>query len=54
MMVCFVAHATRPVWPGHPARFEKLPQWLFEESRRFKVITALERAAKDFGDPAAG
>lgn len=29
--------------------FEKLPQWLFEESRRVKVIAALERAAEDFG-----
>jgi hypothetical protein len=34
--------------------FEKLPQWLFEESKRVKVITALERAATDFGDPTAG
>jgi hypothetical protein len=34
--------------------FEKLPQWLFEESKGAKVITALERAAKDFGEPAAG
>ena len=33
--------------------FEKLPQWLFEEPRRVKVVAALERAAKDFGDPAA-
>jgi hypothetical protein len=34
--------------------FEKLPQWLFEESKRVKVVAALELAAKDFGDPAAG
>lgn len=34
--------------------FEKLPQWLFEESKRTKVITALEQAAKDFGETAAG
>lgn len=34
--------------------FERLPQWLFEESKRLKVVAALERAAEDFREPAAG
>jgi hypothetical protein len=34
--------------------FERLPQWLFEEAKRAKVITALERAAKDFGEGTTG
>jgi len=30
--------------------FEKLPQWLFEEPKRVKVVAALERAMNDFGE----
>lgn len=34
--------------------FERLPQWLFEESKRVKVVTALQYAAKDFSKLSAG
>jgi hypothetical protein len=34
--------------------YERLPQWLFEEPKRLKVIAALERAAKDFDDAVSG
>jgi hypothetical protein len=44
------------VWLEHYWQrwFERLPQWLFEEPKRVKVVAALERAAKDFGESAVG
>ena len=40
------------VWLEHYWQrwFEKLPQWLFEESKRVKVVAALERAVREFVD----
>ena len=32
---------------------ERLPQWLFDEPKRIKVVRALERAEAAFGGPAA-
>jgi hypothetical protein len=29
--------------------YERLPQWLFEEPKRLRVVAALERAAETFG-----
>jgi hypothetical protein len=43
------------VWLEHYWQrwFEWLPQWLFEESKRVRVVAALEKAVTDFGEPTA-
>lgn len=34
--------------------YERLPQWLFEEQKRMRVVAALSRALRDFGREADG